>query len=114
MLFKLIHENRVKVPCTNTRVFGHAGNAKQVHNEVYDWLDQVAGPLPSGGGTRWVERTYRNGPVMPAATRGSPMSTSARRPFSPSFNAGSIDGVYFYFATMELAIMFKLAWGGEA
>jgi hypothetical protein len=58
--FPLNHDTRVQVPITNERVFGHGGNPEQVHNEVYEWLDTFAGPVP-GIGSRWCYRKYYAG-----------------------------------------------------
>lgn len=73
----------------------------------------MAGPLPTGGGARWLERSYRSAPTMPANAHGRPTYGYGGRPFSPSFGSGPKDGVYFYFQTAELAMLFKLAWGGK-
>ena len=108
---KLIHENRVKIPCTNTKVFGHGGNPEQVRNEVYDWLAEFAPTVP-GIGAQWAERTYKE-PVA----KGRPISTGYRptphRPFSAPFGRDKVAGKYFYFADKKLAMLFKLTWAGK-
>ncbi len=82
----LNYDNRIKIPISNERVFGVTDhNNTRVRSEVYDWIYKMR------KGTSWYERPYSD----------------------HSGRYRELGGMFFYFEDRDLAMLFKLTWGGE-